>query len=316
MFVLITRKRDSYRVFGVLISVLFVIATIGVVFQHAIEVRKAEQYLVWYTIILPPFANVPSREVLMPSEGSSENAVFLRKLYDLLSSPGDAWSRTYNSLTFGLQILTLLGNCVTDVLLLSRCFLLWGRDFRYIIIPGLFCLGVNIYAFDTFVNFPFAVCAALSNVFLTMMIAGRIIYISRQVSRYLPSGGSFQRTYRTAVSATLESGMIYPLILIMHASTGVGSHVIDGSVGSANTGLERLTVELLAESTYHALLPIMGISSTIVIVRATLGLAIHDEKSCIETFTAARPVHETSVVDIRQHCHEVESTDTEAQRPR
>ncbi|KAJ8096228.1 hypothetical protein PM082_011357 [Marasmius tenuissimus] len=88
-----------------------------------------------------------------------------------------------------------------------------------------------------------------------------------------------------AVSATLESGMIYPLILIANASTGVSSVALDGYFGIPTSSYKRFTGEILAGATYHSLLPVMGIASTLIIVRVTLGLAIHDEKSCKETFT-------------------------------
>ena len=85
MFILFTRKR-GHPVFAVLITALFIIATIGVAFQHAIVIQKSEQYLIWYTIGLEPFRNVPIEDIINPSgESQSENALFLKKLYELSS---------------------------------------------------------------------------------------------------------------------------------------------------------------------------------------------------------------------------------------
>ncbi|KAK1234613.1 hypothetical protein PQX77_002183 [Marasmius sp. AFHP31] len=72
----------------------------------------------------------------------------------------------------------------------------------------------------------------------------------------------------------------------------------------ANPGYD-FTSNLIADVLFDSLVTIMGIASTLIIVRVTLGLAIHDEKSFKETILKdiepPQAQNQTShgVVDIR-----------------
>ncbi|KAK1231871.1 hypothetical protein PQX77_005008, partial [Marasmius sp. AFHP31] len=73
----------------------------------------------------------------------------------------------------------------------------------------------------------------------------------------------------------LESGMIYPIALSTYAA---------GALSSDSGNFDQSTSDaLLAQSVFYSLVTIMGIASTLIIVRITLGVAIHDEKSYKET---------------------------------
>ncbi|KAJ8096229.1 hypothetical protein PM082_011358 [Marasmius tenuissimus] len=165
---LLKRRKESYRVFAVLITVLFVIVTMGVGFQYAIELKTAEQNLVWYTINLPDTQDSSNR----------------KQMYSLVDT-GELTPKPFGSLAFGFQMLILFGNCITDALLLGRCYILWGQNLRFIAAPAVFCLGVNVYAFVTFVSFPFVICAALGNIVLTGLIGQFINVVPRSSKEVL-----------------------------------------------------------------------------------------------------------------------------------
>ncbi|KAK1221344.1 hypothetical protein PQX77_015845 [Marasmius sp. AFHP31] len=107
--------------------------------------------------------------------------------------------------------------------------------------------------------------------------------------------------YRTIISATLESGLIYPIALILFA-TSVQKYDQIMAIDHRHDFTSTLTADVLFDS----LVTIMGIASTLIIVRVTLGLAIHDEKSFKETILKdiepPQAQNQTShgVIDIRQ----------------
>ncbi|KAK1222161.1 hypothetical protein PQX77_015007 [Marasmius sp. AFHP31] len=123
----------------------------------------------------------------------------------------------------------------------------------------------------------FAFLALVSNLLLTMLIAGRIFYVAYQAGKYLPVRTSVPTMYRTIISATLESGLIYPIALMIYAACALKfKQIVDDY-------RYDFTSNLIADVLFDSLVTIMGIASTLIIVRVTLGLAIHDEKSFKET---------------------------------
>ncbi|KAJ8089922.1 hypothetical protein PM082_018500 [Marasmius tenuissimus] len=111
--------------------------------------------------------------------------------------------------------------------------------------------------------------------------------------------------YKTVLSATLESGLIYPVALIIYAACVMGN-IQAGDYDS-------LTRDLVSATVWDSLITIMGIASTLIIVRVSLGIAIYDKKSFKETvvreYEATREQPSThSVVDI----HRKDSEDTES----
>ncbi|KAF9256513.1 hypothetical protein L218DRAFT_1007301 [Marasmius fiardii PR-910] len=105
--------------------------------------------------------------------------------------------------------------------------------------------------------------------------AVKIIIIGRRVSRQVESGTRVKKMYRTIISASLESGVLYPVVLSIYAIS---------STSESTTDLEKYyTSQLVAYPSWLALLPVMGIGSTLIIVRTAMGIAIDDEKTFRET---------------------------------
>ncbi|KAK1217021.1 hypothetical protein PQX77_020339 [Marasmius sp. AFHP31] len=164
----------------------------------------------------------------------------------------------------------------------------------------------------------FAFLALVSNLLLTMLIgenalalnqkathleviAGRIFYVAYQAGKYLPVRTSVPTVYKTIISATLESGLIYPTALMIYAACMLKYKQI-----AADQRRYDFTSILTADLLFESLVTIMGIASTLIIVRVTLGLAIHDEKSFKETILndieppQAQNHTSHNVIDIRQ----------------
>ncbi|KAK7045387.1 hypothetical protein VNI00_007638 [Paramarasmius palmivorus] len=146
-------------------------------------------------------------------------------------------------------------------------------------------LGWTFYMYMVFL-----ICTVATNLLLTVLIAGRIIYISREATKYV--GKNPRNMYRTAIAVTLESGLIYPVLLIIYiASSRLNS-------GGESTNLSPYYfISIVA---YSALNQAAGIAPTLVIVRTSLGIAIEDTKSCISTFRAEQHDDSDSQADIPQ----------------
>ncbi|KAK1220968.1 hypothetical protein PQX77_016240, partial [Marasmius sp. AFHP31] len=209
------------------------------------------------------------------------------------------------------------------LLLLWRSYLVWGHK-RVILASCSIAILVNVYGcVITFWDWGnpssirdggpgivyfaiFAIGALISNLLLTVLIAGRILFIAHRVGKYLPFRTSIPRMYRTILLATLESGLIYPIGLIIYAT----------SVSQRFRGYneEWFTTELIADVAFDSLVTIMGIASTIIIVRVALGIAIYDEQSFKDTILSSiKPTHaqhnrSESIIDICQHAGPAEES--------
>ncbi|KAJ8091973.1 hypothetical protein PM082_024208 [Marasmius tenuissimus] len=203
--------------------------------------------------------------------------------------------------TSALIAITILANILTEVILIWRCYLVWGRGRLGVavsVVPALIALDADVYCIWVLVtkiqlfyhqgtNNPsivnthdrligiFALLALTGNLMFTVLIAGKILFVAYRVGKSLPACTSIPRMYETIISATLESGMIYPIALSTYAA---------GALSSDSNNFDQFTSDaLLAQSVFYSLVTIMGIASTLIIVRITLGVAIHDEKSFKET---------------------------------
>ncbi|KAJ8089949.1 hypothetical protein PM082_018527 [Marasmius tenuissimus] len=308
IYVLATRKRNRYRVYVVLITALYIAATIEVGMKLAVYALQAQMDVHDYTIDLP----LPTK-LFIEFQNAGEGAL---SMFDSAAE-----------LRFGLQIITSVANFLTDTLLLWRFYHTWGRtNLRVMISPCIVAIVANIYgciqtasktiaALDPTQNKSplvyFSICALVSNVMLTSLIAGRIFYIGYQVGKYLPFRATVPTLYKTVFSATLESGLIYPVALIIYTAcvvTNLQEDSIDFSRKTPNPNPMGYWIRALVAGTmWDSLITIMGIASTLIIVRVSLGIAIHDEKSFKETIVReyeATQMQESlhSVMDIRRQC--------------
>ncbi|KAK1224000.1 hypothetical protein PQX77_013119 [Marasmius sp. AFHP31] len=113
--------------------------------------------------------------------------------------------------------------------------------------------GNNIYT-------GFSIAGAVFNAILTLLAAGRIFWISREASRIM--GKDTRTRYRTIVAIILESGVLYPAVMIVSV---VMQMTLDPN---ASGGLK---IDLTPTSFVVA-----GIAPTLIIVRCAYGKAIQN----------------------------------------
>ncbi|KAJ3756397.1 hypothetical protein EV360DRAFT_84982 [Lentinula raphanica] len=110
-------------------------------------------------------------------------------------------------------------NLVADALLIHRCYHIWTprKSVLYPPIVGLLAnLGIGIAALVNWdLYWLFMLVTLVENLYLTLITAGRIWYINRQSKSML--GSKVYSRYQVIVNGILESGLLYPVVLIITA---------------------------------------------------------------------------------------------------
>ncbi|KAG7090395.1 hypothetical protein E1B28_009514 [Marasmius oreades] len=183
----------------------------------------------------------------------------------------------------------VLSSFLADIVLILRCYFIWNQSLIVAIIPAIICIGCSVGGFitagtaDKLIlsdnhswltlhaqggNALFAawVTAELAiNVILTCMIAGKILIIHRQVRKIL--GNNVQSMHQSIGIIVIESGMMYPIALILMLS------------------LPSTPKEYVSYSVIH----IVGIAPTLIVVRVGLGIIVQDVQSGLKTMQAVEP---------------------------
>ncbi|THU96309.1 hypothetical protein K435DRAFT_893076 [Dendrothele bispora CBS 962.96] len=194
-------------------------------------------------------------------------------------------------------------NITADVVLIQRCYKIWGAKKKIIAFPIFISIinnGLALVELITMVigkvqtgvvlelgittNFPpgtverlvylgaatlksFLAVNFFTNVLIPLMIAGRIWWIGHQVSKFLPKN-KFHPT-RHAMAVCLESGIMYPLALIP-------------ALVLAFVKIFRLDTKFMdAFSLIPILIQVVGIAPTFIIVRVALGISIENVQDTI-----------------------------------
>ncbi|KAJ7590749.1 hypothetical protein C8J56DRAFT_541287 [Mycena floridula] len=106
-------------------------------------------------------------------------------------------------------------------------------------------------------------CATfMTNVLATSLTAGRIAWISRTAARLLPT--HTKRRYDTSCAIMLETGIIYPLTLVVL----VICTVVYGAL--ATTEVSTIAYNLVVAILYQ----VVGIAPTLIVVRVGLGVSV------------------------------------------
>ncbi|KAF5346233.1 hypothetical protein D9758_014392 [Tetrapyrgos nigripes] len=106
----------------------------------------------------------------------------------------------------------------------------------------------------------------LTNLFIPFMIAGRIWWIGRQVSKSI--GKRKNSLTRRAIAICLESGMMYPLVLIP-------------------------TLAWIGPDLIPVLTQVVGIAPTFIIVRVALGVSIENVEDTVAKEKEGNGGHQT-----------------------
>ncbi|KAG7091569.1 hypothetical protein E1B28_010593 [Marasmius oreades] len=232
-------------------------------------------------------------------------------------------------------VFIVITNLVTELVLLSRCYLVWGSRRRFVVVPGVFSLTATVFGIwnaitlsrihglfvftpiigsggpklSQFVIFVFA--ALFSNLLLGLMIAGRLIYITRCANRHMALDGKGGKGMYYSAAATALIIMCVPVIFIHHLPNPYTNLVISISwsckltIISLESGLLYHLVLLIytiivaigitnSDSPsvywhptkafvtahavfYYSMIQIAGIVPTLIIVRFGLGVTVGDK---------------------------------------
>ncbi|KAJ7870431.1 hypothetical protein B0H13DRAFT_2350390 [Mycena leptocephala] len=197
-----------------------------------------------------------------------------------LGVPGDAAVAARALLSRGTVLdvvddcLLIANNIVTDGLFIHRCYLIWGRNIKVVIIPALSLVSSTVMGFvgafrpddpsrsdDTYYRLAFGM-TILTNLMLMALTAGRIWWIRRDVVAVIEP--SVTRTYDTVIAMILESGAIYCVSIILYLALASLNKLVSSPVISV----------------FRAAVPqIMNIAPILIIARVGSGRSVGDETS-------------------------------------
>ncbi|KAJ7452655.1 hypothetical protein FB451DRAFT_1282777 [Mycena latifolia] len=155
----------------------------------------------------------------------STTAVTLRILQQIVEGfptfqPSEHWVRADYTVTLAQDCVLVTNNLVADGLFLYRCYLIWGSQKKIVVVPGLFILATTVLGYFAVVSLDSIdnlnpsylqiriafVMGLIANSGLTLLTAGRIIWIRRQLSATEIRDSS---RFDTAITIILESGAMY-----------------------------------------------------------------------------------------------------------
>ncbi|EEB95771.1 hypothetical protein MPER_05207 [Moniliophthora perniciosa FA553] len=222
-------------------------------------------------------------------------------------------------------MIALLSSSVADAILLWRCYTVWGKRRRVIVLPAIFyiaahtvCLVVGfvftssdvegfgqVLEYEKIVNHSYTIAAisagvvGLNNLLLSSLIAFRIFRMSREVVAYL--GARPKSMYRTIIAVTLESGLLYSAFLNVLFIIGMVS-TFSTDTNFASAIVLPICLRIWA--------PIAGLVSTTIIIRVALGID-NDMENTIIPFRATHVENEdAAVIDISQSFTDLEQKGT------
>ncbi|KAI0827051.1 hypothetical protein BC628DRAFT_1502452 [Trametes gibbosa] len=184
------------------------------------------------------------------------------------------YAQIWDGLSIFKQALYATNNIVADGLVVYRCYVVWGYNWKIITVPVVMLISTTVCAYLAVYNFSqvhpgdnvfasniaewgtalFSLSLA-TNIVVTSLIATRIWWIARQASHTL--GRRHAEKYKNAVAIIIESGAIYSFclmtLLILYC--------------------QQTNAQYIA---YDSLAQIMGIVPTLIVVRVGLGISTQD----------------------------------------
>ncbi|KAK1218454.1 hypothetical protein PQX77_018867 [Marasmius sp. AFHP31] len=294
--VLARRRPGRFRIHCFHVTALFVLATLAVILNIVIMIPKIHTNIV--VLNLPHISFQPPLEIDFDQRMGTQQL----RPDDMLNI--QAYARLERLIGRTSYLVNVTSNLICDIVLLYRCHHIWKKRICIVLLPAILCIGNNGYMVflapiragsNGFVrnglvegNEPqdrsililcFSLGSFLSNLLLTGLIVGRVFYIRRQISTNCeqPVIGM----YRTIIHASIESGILVPMAqfvytVLMILDWSIFRNLDHTSPAFASTMLGVSVIKSASTS-------IMGIASTLIIVRIVLGIAIDDEQSFRDT---------------------------------
>ncbi|KAI3613634.1 hypothetical protein WG66_013671 [Moniliophthora roreri] len=278
VYVLLKRKRPDLILHLGPIALLFVLATLGMLCNVVALGRDMARSL-------PTLA-----QGQINSDSVSARLILAHQFFYISSK--------------AFSILNDYSGTVGELVLLYRVYVIW-KSKLVTVIPSIFImadLGVGLAG--TFIprgtsesktniilfRIVFMVLNLVTNVMLTMLIAGKICQIGRNAFKVL--GPDVSKRYKKIVSIIFESGVMYPLSLLLFL-------ILEARAMSAE-GISAGTTNPPSRIVYEMLPFVVAIAPTLVLVRSWLGLCVVDLEQTIQMFRTdgRRELSEWKVADL------------------
>ncbi|KAJ6478285.1 hypothetical protein C8R45DRAFT_1006953 [Mycena sanguinolenta] len=196
------------------------------------------------------------------------------------------------------NVLLAINNVVTDLFFMYRCYVIWGCQRKVLIPPTLLMLATLLASIlasrttsITNAQIPFCLAAA-TNLVLTALTAGRILWILRQ-SSHVGRDNTYRRRYNRAIGIILESGAIYCIAALFLL------------IAASQDNMDIFTVGFAVEQQLLIIIPTftlvyVGLKDTVERPTGTTGQAFvsQDSPSLLAT-RAVRPYPPSQVLDIK-----------------
>ncbi|THU89568.1 hypothetical protein K435DRAFT_969017 [Dendrothele bispora CBS 962.96] len=167
----------------------------------------------------------------------------------------------------------MLANVCADLIMLQRCYVIWGANIYIIVIPfiGLcinFAFGVSVLAYKSTYLVVFFIMTLVENIILTSLTAGKIFWINHEAGIIL--GSAVQTRYRMIAAMIMESSILY--------STAIIAGVV--SIYARNV--------LASEIAVNSQTQLVGIAPTLLVVRVGLGIDVKDVIGSVKVISMAQ----------------------------
>ncbi|KAF5343280.1 hypothetical protein D9758_016310 [Tetrapyrgos nigripes] len=225
----------------------------------------------------------------------------------LVSEDTHTASITTQTIVFGLYT---LANTIADIVLIQRCYRIWGFKKRIIVFPAFISAvnnglalvrtiamvndqvqdinslldtmekvdGLGATTFKSFIGVNF-----FMNLLLPLMMAGRIWWIARQASKCIAIRKNSLTLSRLSLAVCLESGIIYPVALLPPLVIYLRQDIYRNAI-FINLGGDLIPI----------LIQVVGIAPTFIIVRVALGTSIENVQDTIAREHAATVAEQES----------------------
>ncbi|KAF7362566.1 hypothetical protein MVEN_00604900 [Mycena venus] len=163
-----------------------------------------------------------------------------------------------------------VNNIIADGLVIYRCFVIWDRNIRIVILPMLMLVVTSVFGVDIKLpENPYFALSLATNVLVTALTAGRIWWVCRQSRLCRKFRTEDQKRCVSAISILVESGLLY--------SAAVLAYLVLGAIPR---------VRIVQEPIYEMLTQVMGIAPTLIIVRVGLGVKAPNVEGTLMVKTA------------------------------
>ncbi|KAJ6533567.1 hypothetical protein B0H19DRAFT_1272213 [Mycena capillaripes] len=206
----------------------------------------------------------------------------------------------YDNIQNAAYVVYSINNSIADGLVIYRCYVVWNRDWRVIVLPVMLLVASTGKAcgLDIFLEAIPQFAVILTTNLLATLLTGKSS-LCRQPRAYL--GAAAQRRYASTIALVVESGMVYSATIL--------TFLIVISFPSVAPTLEEPLLQIVTQvmiilswTCLDVQIP-QGIAPTLIIVRVGLGVSVEDSMSTFRAATTAsialrqqrRPIPGTSI---------------------